>query len=469
MRVLPAALADERPQVFCWLTQRCALAGFGSLNGVYHIGQLTPGVIAKCNGKSMYRKTAPSGKSGWVLFASGDSDWWYVAPACNHPFSKSAGVPSAELNAALMAADCGARPDGGTCVWREGNADASDWELRPTVRIVPAALKDKPMLLNGETLSVVGEGSAAASTPGDGGGGLGARLLLLRPAEGQGGLDGAWSVVGQSPAVAYSGEEARQLVVLDAPMEARAGDCLGVGYEQGGVAALHYVPSLQKPKWDTRVCEPPSLDGTVVAQLLEQRHCTTVSRSYLMQVGFLDATHPRPKSIPVPQPEPTPVPAQPQQKTAPQGPSGSPGSHPAGAPVCAPSSHKVWLADGTNFPRQMLDQDTQTMEAVMTGPMTFLLKTTFQLPKTMQAPVKVTALSFSFSAIGLIQTPWEEFCPHCLRDHPEVRREIHSPQLDLPMLKKKGLGLVWTTKLKVTVEGCPQPLNFESNGVRIEE
>lgn len=354
-----------------------------------------------------------------------------------------------------MAADCGARPDGSSCIWREGST-VQEWELRPTIRMMPAAVKDTPMLLDGETLSVVGEGSELASASGDGGGGMGARLLLLRPAEGRGGLDGAWSVVGQSPGVAYNGEEARQLVVLDLPLEARAGDCLGVGYEQGGVAALHYVPSLQKPKW-ARVCEPPSLDGSVTAQLLEQRHCTTVSRSYLMQVGYLDA-NPGPKSMPVPQPGPPPAAAQP------------PGPHPAGAPLCAASSHKVWLADGTNFPRQMLDQDTQTVEAVMTTPATFMLKTTFQLPKTMwQAPAKVTVLSFSFSAVGLIQTPWEEFCPSCMRDHPDMRREIKSPQLHLPMLRNEGLGLLWTTKLKVTVEGCPQQLLFESNGVRIEE
>ena len=90
--------------------------GFGSLNGVY----VRNGWL--CNDRPMYqKKAAASGGSGWALFVGSDLQTWVVAPGCNHPLQSTTGVPVTDLNAALLATDCGSesRADSATCVWVE--------------------------------------------------------------------------------------------------------------------------------------------------------------------------------------------------------------------------------------------------------------------------------------------------------------------------------------------------------------
>ena len=483
--------------------------GFGSLNGVY----LRNGWL--CNGKPMYQKKnagaagaaagAAAGvhvRSGWALFVGSDSKSWVVAPGCNHPTNRMEGVPVAELNAALLGTDCtgsggggDSSPNSATCVWAEGNADSSGWEPRPQLKLQPAVPvpKAEPLLLDGETLSVLGEGSeagaaaaaaaAAADEAGGGGaaggslidssvsGGLGARLLLLRPVDGAGGLDKAWEIVGQTPAFAYSGEEARQLVVLDTPLEANAGDCLGVAYEHGGVAALHFVPGETHRK-DTRVCQGVAdlsgVAGEVPQRRLEHRHCTEVSRQYLMQVGYMDAPARRRPPQPPPQPQPQPQPSGKAGGAAADSPQADVGD--TNAAACAESSHKMWLADGTAFPRQVMDQDTISLAQVTTGPRTFVLKTCFQLPQSLwkHPAAKVLGVAYSFAAPGVLQTAWQEYCASCVETKPGNRAEVASPPLQIDALPKAGgAGQMWYTKLKVTVQGCARPLQFASDGVQV--
>lgn len=476
--------------------------GFGSLNGMY----VRNGWL--CNNMPMYQKQATeSGGSGWALFTASDSKTWAVAPGCNHPSQSTTGVSVADLNAALLGKDCGNRADSATCVWLEGNTQASDWDLRPQLKLQATAPRLQPLLLDGETLSIVDERTdeGTAGTGGDGtlsndpssGGGLGARLLLLRPVESVGGVDKAWEIVGQSPAVTYSGEEARQVVVLDSPLIVEPGVCLGVGYEDGGVATLYFVPG-EKHRKDSRVCPGVSaLSGVAPEQLykrLEQRHCTEVSRQYLMQVGYLDGWQPQTlsatRSSPVPSnPEQehqevdnlenakvhkqqtqraTQSPSQSQVKTSSTGETISNGQNDE---RCLETGHKIWLADGTNFPREVLDQDTISLEKVKVGPTTFTLKTCFQLPQSMWkgGSSKVLAVQFSFGATGVLQTAWSDYCTQCVQERPGNRAEVSSSPLQLSMLDlaPTGAGQVWTTKLRVTLLGCARPLVYTSNGVQI--
>ena len=288
------------------------------------------------------------------------------------------------------------------------------------------------------------------------------------------------------------------MVVLDKPVEAQAGDCLGVGYEDGGIATLHFVPGENSRK-ESRVCQGPSVladsASEVTHTLLEHRHCTEVSRQYLMRVGYLDV----PPSPPSSSPRSSPVPPQPEQaerkqaseldnqnvqnKQA-QGAAHSPPRENKGGnteqeqerDACVESTHKMWIADGTKFPREVQDQDTISLAKVKLTPNTFQLKTCFQLPQSMwktdgsdTRSSKVVAVQFSFGAAGVLQTAWEDYCVTCVQSSPGNRAEISSPPLQLNMLGLAGAGLgpVWKTKVKVILQGCPKPLVFASDGIQI--
>ena len=447
------------------------------------------------------KKNTASGGSGWVLFAGSDLSSWVISPGCNYPSQSLTGVPVADLNAALLATGCesGGHADSGLCIWQEGKADASGWELRPQLRLQSAGPQPQPLLLDGETLFAneeefdVGTRGDVAAPPGSndpsGGSGLGARLLLLRHVAGVGGLDEAWEIVGQSPAVGYSGEEARQIVVLDTPLVAQAGDCLGVGYEDGGVATLHFIPGENSRK-ESRVCQGPTglagSAGEVAYKRLEHRHCTAVSRQYLMQVGYqnLDGPVPAPPPPPPTQPEraeqtqPTELENQ-NAKRAREATSWTARAQETSTitdnqhqrDACAESAHSLWLADGTNFPREVRDEQTISLAKVKTGPTTFQLKTCFQLPESMwnAADTKVLGVQYSFGAPGVLQTAWEDYCLACVQATPGNRAELKSPALQLNMLSlgAESPAQVWKTKLKVTLQGCPTPLVFVSDGVQI--
>lgn len=453
-----------------------------------------------CNHKPMYqKKNTASGGSGWVLFAGSDLKSWVISPGCNHPSQSMTGVPVADLNAALLATGCesGGHANSALCVWQEGKADASDWEPRPQLRLQSAGPQPQPLLLDGETLftnseeldaGARGDGTAApGSNDPSGGSGLGARLLLLRHVAGVGGLDEAWEVVGQSPAVAYSGEEARQMVVLDTPLVAQAGDCLGVGYEDGGVATLHFIPGENSRK-ESRVCQGPTglsgSAGEVAYKRLEHRHCTAVSRQYLMQVGYQDLDGP----VPAPPPPAQPERAEQTQSSelenqtmerAQEATGRTPRAQETSTSTdsqhqrdtCAESTHRVWLADGTNFPREVRDQETIHLDKVKVGPTTFQLKTCFQLPESIwkATDTKVLGVQYSFGAPGVLQTAWENYCVACVQATPGNRAEVKSPALQINMLSlaAESPAQVWKTKLKVTLQGCPTPLVFASDGVQI--
>ena len=87
---------------------------------------------------------------------------------------------------------------------------------------------------------------------------------------------------------------------------------------------------------------------------------------------------------------------------------------------------------------------------------------------------KVLNVQFSFGAPGVVQTAWKDYCtscvPHELQERLKNRVEVSSLPLQLSMLDLEPEGSgghVWTTKLKVTLQGCARHLVFTSDGVRI--
>lgn len=155
---------------------------------------------------------------------------------------------------------------------------------------------------------VLVDGQPVSSAPGLSG--LGLRLLLLRPMVGE---QQRYTCIAESAGVEYTppvdGSSERQFTVLDPPLHAEAGDCIGLLSDPGGVSTANWLPprelsEVERHQTGAGAYSCPhiaAMDGRKGTTPLHAKFggalqqgsqfvlsaCQKLSRQYQMRVGYL--------------------------------------------------------------------------------------------------------------------------------------------------------------------------------------